>query len=191
MAVNGNDAVQKMRDTLLKRGASTIKSLGRTFRIMDDDGNRSISLEEFKKGFTDYQCGLSDEEYKAIFQMFDKDGSGSLSFDEFLVHLRPPMNQSRVNIVEKAFKKADKTGDGVLTVADLKGVYNVKEHPKYKNGEWTEQQCFESFLKTFDEADDPNVKVTMEEFLNYYSAVSASIDNDGYFDLMMRNAWKM
>ncbi|XP_063962532.1 calcyphosin-like protein [Lytechinus pictus] len=191
MAVNGNDAVQKMRDTLLKRGPSTIKSLGRSFRIMDDDGNKSISREEFKKGFTDYNCGLSDEEYEAVFQLCDKDSSGALSFDEFLIHLKPPMNQGRIDIVEKAFAKADKTGDGVITVADMKGVYNVKQNPKYANGEWTEKQCFEEFLKTFEEENNPDGKVTMEEFLNYYSGISASIDNDAYFNLMMRNSWKI
>ena len=31
------------------------------------------------------------------------------------------MSDSRIRIVEKAFAKADKTGDGVLTVQDLKG----------------------------------------------------------------------
>lgn len=29
-------------------------------------------------------------------------------------------------------------------------VYNVRHHPKYQNGEWTEKQCFEEFLKAFE-----------------------------------------
>jgi hypothetical protein len=32
-------------------------------------------------------------------------------------------------------------------------------------------------------------KVTREEFTNYYTNISASIDGDDYFELMMRNAW--
>jgi hypothetical protein len=33
------------------------------------------------------------------------------------------------------------------------------------------------------------VQVTPEEFEAYYANVSASVDNDDYFELMIRNAW--
>ena len=35
------------------------------------------------------------------------------------------------------------------------------------------------------------MQVTMEEWINYYSGVSASIDEDAYFSLMMYNSWKV
>ena len=34
-------------------------------------------------------------------------------------------------------------------------------------------------------------KITLNEFLDYYSNVSASIDNDEYFQLMITNAWNL
>ena len=35
------------------------------------------------------------------------------------------------------------------------------------------------------------VQVTQKEFELYYSCLGANIDNDAYFDLMIRNAWKL
>ena len=49
----------------------------------------------------------------------------------------------------------------------------------------------QNFLDTFDSAEgnEKDGVVTKEEFLNYYAAISSTIEDDSYFDLMMRNAW--
>lgn len=60
------------------------------------------------------------------------------------------MSQRRNELILTAFNKLDKTGDGQITAEDLKGSYDVKHHPKYKNGEWTEERVLQEFLKTFE-----------------------------------------
>ncbi|KAG8131173.1 hypothetical protein E2320_017727 [Naja naja] len=163
----------------------------RVFRIMDDNNSRTLDFKEFVKGLHDYAVLIDKDEAEKIFQIFDRDGNGTIDFDEFLLTLRPPMSNARKEVIMQAFRKLDKTGDGVITIEDLQGVYNVKHHPKYQNGEWSEDQVFRSFLDNFDSPYDKDGQVTNEEFMNYYAGVSASIDTDVYFIVMMKNAWKI
>ncbi|XP_047227830.1 calcyphosine-like b isoform X1 [Girardinichthys multiradiatus] len=186
-----SDPVERLRLQCLTRGSSGIKGLGRTFKIMDDNENRSLDFKEFLKGLNDYGLLIEKDEATALFQHFDRDGNGTIDFDEFLITLRPPMSKARKEVVMQAFRKLDRSGDGVVTIEDLRGVYNAKYHPKYQNGEWTEEQVFRTFLDSFDSPYDKDGKVTLEEFLNYYAGVSASIDTDVYFIVMMNNAWKL
>uniref|UniRef100_A0A8D0H1D6 EF-hand domain-containing protein n=1 Tax=Sphenodon punctatus TaxID=8508 RepID=A0A8D0H1D6_SPHPU len=186
-----DDPMAKLRARCLARGAAGIKGLARFFRIMDDNKSKSLELEEFLKGLSDAGVQLESGEGQKIFSLCDKDGSGTLNLDEFLEALRPPMSSARKQIIGDAFHKLDKTRDGVVTVEDLQGVYNGRAHPKYRSGEWTEEQVFRSFLDSLDSPEDKDGKVTAEEFLNYYSGVSASIDDDDYFVAMMKSSWKL
>lgn len=155
----------------------------RTFRIMDDDKSRSLDLKEFLKGLNDYGILIEKEEARELFEKFDRDKSGTIDFDEFLITLRvtinplyqqppffflltsgvclpkPQMSKPRKEVVMQAFRKLDKTGDGVITIEDLRGVYNAKCHPKYQNGEWSEDQVFRTFLDNFDSPYDKDGKV--------------------------------
>jgi Ca2+-binding EF-hand superfamily protein len=55
---------------------------------MDDNKNRKLELEEFRKGVTEYGLNYSKEEMRELFNAFDKDHSGAIDFDEFLEKLR-------------------------------------------------------------------------------------------------------
>ncbi|CAH8617138.1 unnamed protein product [Schistosoma mattheei] len=117
------DPLEKLRCQCLLRGANGIYGFGKQFRIMDDDGSKSLSKEEFKKGCHDFGCNLTPEEVDVLFRMVDKDGSGTIIFDEFLRALR---------------------------LDDLHNVYQVKYDAKYTSGRATEDQVLREFLKTFE-----------------------------------------
>jgi len=44
------------------------------------------------------------------------------------------MSERRRGLIQLAFKKLDRTGDGRVTIDDLKDSYDVSFHPKFKSG---------------------------------------------------------
>ena len=55
---------------------------------MDDDKNRKLSLDEFKKGVEEYGLNFSKSEIEDLFRRIDTDRSGSIDYEEFLRKLR-------------------------------------------------------------------------------------------------------
>ena len=55
---------------------------------MDDDKDRKLNMEEFKKGVQEYGLNFSRSEIEELFRLIDTDRSGTLDYEEFLHKLR-------------------------------------------------------------------------------------------------------
>lgn len=186
---NVTHIIERLKKQLASRGARGIIGLGRKFKIMDDSGNGALSPEEFKKAMAECALDLSESEVMSLFKYFDKDGSGDIGFEEFLGGVRGAMNPRRMTFVNQAFDIIDADGNGFVEPSDIVEAYNAKKHPDVQSGKKTEEEVLREFLDTFDVGGEKDGCVTRTEFENYYKNVSASVDNDDYFELMMRNAW--
>ena len=96
---------------------------------MDDDGSKTISEYEFGKACRDFKVGVNEENVPILFQAFDTNRDGTLNYDEFLMAIRGELNDFRRGIIEKAFRKIDKDGSGVIDIDDIKDIYNAAKHP--------------------------------------------------------------
>jgi len=194
----GSILILKFREAISKRGVRGIMSLRRTFMIADDNGNKLISMDEFKKLIHDYRIPIEDKDVSSLFREFDSDKSGEISYEEFLRGVIGEMNEFRASLAKKAFKLMDSNGSGEIDLIDIRSTYNAKFHPDVKSGKKTEDEVLAEFLDTFEyhfnllnPNHSKNRSISLEEWIEYYNNISMSIDEDAYFELMMNSAWNM
>ena len=181
--------LDKVRTGVSKR-AQTLRGLSRSFKILDDDGNRKVNKEEFYWGLRDNQIEISQREAVILLESLDTNGDGHVDFDEFLYAIRGRPNDARQKYIDIAFFKFDKDANGFITADDLRGVYDCSQHPKVINGEMTDDEVFTEFLKNFGDKNHDG-RITKHEWNDYYAAVSSNIDNDQHFIDLMKAAWKI
>ena len=186
----GAQMIQDIKDTLKRRGAMAIRGIGRVFRILDDNRNRQLDANELMWGLKDFDIHLNEEQVQTLIKFFDRDNSGSVNFDEFLVALRGELTPSRIGYIRQAYNKLDINGDGQVTLDDIAQIYDVSKHPDVIDGKKTPEEAYREFMSLWDTQNADGI-VTFDEFCQYYKDVSASIDTDEYFGVMMTQAWKL
>lgn len=189
-------AIGKVREILTKRagGVSSLKSLGLQFTLLDEEKNGNLTRTELELGLDKFMRGfgvhLSKAEIDELFKLFDTDHSNTITYDEFLRGIRGTMGPFRVELVKLAWAQLDTKGKGTLTLEDLARIYDVSGNPLVKAGKLSKTDALRAFMSHWHLADMKHTDdVTLEDFLDYYDWVSASIDRDDYFELMIRNAW--
>eukprot|EP00928_Gymnodinium_smaydae_P001679 TRINITY_DN10605_c0_g2_i1.p1 TRINITY_DN10605_c0_g2~~TRINITY_DN10605_c0_g2_i1.p1 ORF type:complete len:526 (+),score=175.08 TRINITY_DN10605_c0_g2_i1:102-1679(+) len=186
-------AIARMREVLSLRagGFESVKAMASQFRIIDRDRTGQLTKEEFNISldvlFAAYNVKFTQAERNALFQQFDFDKSGTVDYNEFLRGIRGDMSDFRLDWVKQAFAILDKDGSGIVDANELAGTYDVSQNPAVQSGKVSPEDALNMFMKHYDANADG--RVTLEEFIENYQWVSASITNDDYFELMMRNAW--
>ena len=91
--------------------------------------------------------------------------------------------------MSEAFARLDPAGRGALDAAQIIDLYDPAAHPDVLLGARTADAAMDELLHGFDVGGEIDGKVTRAEFFNYYATYAASIDNDDYFELLVR-AWR-
>jgi Ca2+-binding EF-hand superfamily protein len=182
----------QIRELLKMRGAVGISGLSRNFRIIDTDKSGTLNEAELRKLMNMCKVSLDDDEVRRLFAMFDESGDGTVTYDEFLKQVRGRMGAARRGMVVKVFRTLDELGDGngFLDVADIKGAFDARASPDVIKGVKTEQQVLREFVSGFEGSKgNRDGMVSLDEWLNYYEELSASIDSDDAFGAMVASVW--
>lgn len=104
-------------------------------------------------------------------------------------YLRGGMPLSRKQLVLTVFQRLDVEDVGYLKVSTILGKIDFKSFAGTIEG--SANAVANEMLESFEQGGDmQGGKVTWMEFLNFFAGVSLAIDDEDYFELMMRNAVK-
>ena len=195
---NVNEIFEKLRNIISKRGSRGIMSIRREFMIADNDNNKTVNIDSFKKFCHDYRINLTDKEINLLFAELDTNKNGAIDYPEFLNNVIGEMNERRKKIVVQVFKSLDKNKNGMIYLDDIRDTYNAKMHPDVLTGKKTEDEVLAEFLDTFeyqfnllsDEKENEG-KISLEEFLEYYNNISVGIKDDDYFEEMIKSVYNL
>ena len=195
-SISEQDDLQFTIETLMREVKERIGDrpnfgIARIFRAMDDNGNGQLDVDDFRWGLIDFGITLTVDEAQTLLTAFDKDKNGSVSYDEFLRALKGDINPFREQLILRAYhEKLDKNQDGQVTLEDIAQIYDASAHPDVLEGRKTAEEALRDFMVKWDTQKADGI-ITTEEFLDYFSGVSCSIDSDDYFEQMMKRAWKL
>jgi len=91
----------------------------KVFDSFDRNGDESIGVEELGSVLRALGYSPSESDIEKVLSRFDADASGDLSFEEYLALMAVWVEEDETQILE-AFKVFDKSGDGFVTIAELK-----------------------------------------------------------------------
>lgn len=185
------DLVKEIKAKIMERSAAGgLRGMIRIFKAMDNNKNGLLDVDDFRWGLMDYGVSISKDEAVQVLKHFDRDGNGQVDFNEFVRTLRGELKPSRRDIIRAAYNKLDVNKDGQVRLDDIAKLYDASKHQDVIYGKKTEEQVLIEFMGMWDTQQRDHV-VTFEEFCDYYSDISASIDDDDYFNGVIRSAWKL
>ena len=178
--------------TLAKNGGIGICSLGVIFRRKDSNENRKLDFEEFEKCMAAFGVFPTIVQLQTLFKFYDVNGNGNISYEEFIKSLREPLNERRKNIVLKNYDFLIRQGNGVITVKDIFIIYGISRNSDFISGKFSRGEILNSFLSGFEGLKgNHDGTVTKQEWTDYYSDVTMSIESDAYFVGMIELVWKI
>ncbi|CAE8731303.1 unnamed protein product, partial [Polarella glacialis] len=197
MSPQAEAVLKRVQQEFGRRGHHTLRGLARRFRVMDKDENNQVSLVEFVDSLKELGLGLTEKEMGLLWEVLDKDRNGLATFEELVAMIGGRLNDRRRRAVRVLFESLDNNGNGVIELDDLMLRYDPSVLSKGSSHLKLKGLPPEQVLKQFLESLRANVggatsgEVQYEDFEAYYMGISANIDNDDYFEEMLRRAWSL
>jgi Ca2+-binding EF-hand superfamily protein len=187
------------RTAIKKRGIRGVMAMRRAFMIADENDSKTLSLPEFIKFCHDYRMPITGKEINILFEEFDTNKNGQINYEEFISAFTGDMCERRKRLITILFETFDKNRKGFVDLDDIRNAYNPINHPDVLSGKRTEDEVLAEFLDNLQyhfsllksDKEQENNKINFEEFLEFFNYISAGIEDDEYFESVIKGGFNL
>ena len=204
--IKENESLLKFRQILISQGIKGIFHFQKMLSIYDRNSSGFISFDNFYTIFQTNYTSIPLSDIKSIFSLFEINNEGQINnssenkikYDLLLKSLVGNISIKRRILIQKVFNTFSKEKKNKAMISEIKNKFNASRHPDVIKGIKTENKIlgeFLDFLETFREYNNNlhgfNFSMSFQEFCDFYSQISLSINDDKYFEMLLTNCWDL
>ena len=204
--IKENESLLKFRQILISQGIKGIFHFQKMLSIYDRNSSGFISFDNFYTIFQTNYTSIPLSDIKSIFSLFEINNEGQINnssenkikYDLLLKSLVGNISIKRRILIQKVFNTFSKEKKNKAMISEIKNKFNASRHPDVIKGIKTENKIlgeFLDFLETFREYNNNlhgfNFSMSFQEFFDFYSQISLSINDDKYFEMLLTNCWDL
>ena len=205
--IKENESLVKFRKLLVSLGTKSIFRFQKMLSIYDRDNSGFISFDNFYTIFQSNYIDIPLVDIKSIFGLFDNYNEKQINsaseykikYDLLLKSIIGNISIKRRALIQKVFDSFSRDKNGKILISDMKNRFNPSRHPDVLKGSKTENKIlgeFLDFLEIFREYYNNlhggyTFNMGFQEFLEFYSEISLSIEDDKDFENLLINCWDL
>ena len=161
-------------------------------KVEENPYTHQIPISSLMNIFASMKIDITIKEQTDFYSLLDLSDFGTITSSEFLRLIRGAINDNRRINVVSAFANLDKEKKGNCSIDLIKKSFNSKAHPDIQLKNSTPNEISNLFNYTFDtycQYKGIGDIIFLEDFVEYYEAISSCIDNDDYFNDIICRVW--
>ena len=187
--------INKIKETIHVDNGLLYYTFLKFLKINEEPTTQKVSLEDLSVTIQELHLNISSTEIHDFYNYLDSEKTGRIPTDNILNLIKGSLSDKRKSILNEIFSYIDTEKKGEISLNNFKDMYNAKNHPDVSNGIKSEQEIYNQFCYTIDVYIRVNKilnnSITKEQFVDYYSGISPSIENDKDFQNILEKVWNV
>lgn len=188
--------LSKMREYIKSRGVDAYWNMRNFFQELEAKsmGDGKMDREDVKEALLTWGCPFEGRYLDSILDLKDHKKLGLIDYSELIALLKGSFPLERRDICEKVYAKLDRYQENAIPIEELKAAFVGSTHPLVSLGGFSEADAFEHLKRAMTKKTSRGRTMTavpLDSFVQYYSDLSATIEDDAYFEDIVRGNWSL